>query len=204
MAEHTAAPAATPTSLAEVAESLAAQAARFLETSTQVASGAAPEAAIPLLLLATTDILAAGARLGAMVDVVPDERFEPDSGPDTDVEPLRVALARVLDGLDAYPEVVDPVLGGETGDASLSDDVAAIAAALMQGLAHHEAGHVVEALWWWQFSALSSWAERAASAARVLQMILAHLRLDVDDDVAAEAEYEALQGGADAPADAAR
>ena len=46
--------------------------------------------------------------------------------------------------------------------------------------------------------------ERAASAARVLQMILAHLRLDVDDDVAAEAEYEALQGGADAPADAAR
>jgi len=199
MAEHTAAPAATPTSLAEVAESFAAQATRFLETSTQVASGAAPEAAIPLLLLATTDILAAGARLGAMVDVVPDERFEPDSGPDTDVEPLRVALARVLDGLDAYP-----VLGGETGDASLSDDVAAIAAALLQGLAHHEAGHVVEALWWWQFSALSSWAERAASAARVLQMILAHLRLDVDDDVAAEAEYEALQAGVEDPADAAR
>ena len=60
MAEHTAAPATTPASLAEVAESFAAQATRFLETSTQVASGAAPEAAIPLLLLATTDILAAG------------------------------------------------------------------------------------------------------------------------------------------------
>lgn len=187
------------TSLREVADAFAAQAGRFLETTTQVASGAAPEAAIPLLLLATTDILAAGARLGAMVDVVPDERFEPDSGPDTDVEPLRVALAHVLDGLDAYPEVVDPVLSAETDDASLSDDVAAIAAALMQGLAHHEAGHEIEALWWWQFSALAHWGERAASAARVLQLILSHLRLDVDDDVAAEAEYEALQGevGAD-------
>lgn len=181
------------TNLADVASSFATQASRFLDTTTQVASGAAPEAAIPLLLLATTDILAAGARLGAMIDVVPDERFEPDSGPDTDVEPLRVALAHVLDGLDAYTEIVDPVLGEATGEASLSDDIADIAAALMQGLAHLEAGHPVEALWWWQFSALSQWAERAAAAARVLQLILAHLRLDVADDVAAEAEYEALQ-----------
>ena len=194
MAEPATAAAEQVTSLGDVADAFAAQAARFLATTTQVASGAAPEAAIPLLLLATTDILAAGARLGAMVDVVPDERFEPDSGREADVEPLRVALARVLDGLDAYAEVVDPVLGSETGDASLSDDVADVAAALMQGLAHHEAGHTIEALWWWQFSALAHWGERAAAAARVLQVILAHLRLDVDDDVAAEAEYDALQG----------
>ena len=33
----------------------------------------------------------------------------------------------------------------------------------------------------------------AASALRVLQLALAHLRLDVEDDVAAEAEYDALQ-----------
>jgi len=48
-------------------------------------------------------------------------------------------------------------------------------------------------LWWWQFSYLSVWGERASSVLRVVQVILAHLRLDVEDDVAAEAEYDALQ-----------
>jgi hypothetical protein len=52
---------------------------------------------------------------------------------------------------------------------------------------------VLEALWWWQFSYLSTWGERAASVLRTLQWLLAHLRLDVEDDVAAEAEYDALQ-----------
>jgi hypothetical protein len=52
---------------------------------------------------------------------------------------------------------------------------------------------VLEALWWWQFSYLSTWGERASSVLRTLQTLLAHLRLDVDDDVAAEAEYDALQ-----------
>ena len=45
-----------------------------------------------------------------MQDVVPPERFEPDVGADPDVDPLHVALANVLDGLDEYPEIVDPVL----------------------------------------------------------------------------------------------
>jgi hypothetical protein len=52
---------------------------------------------------------------------------------------------------------------------------------------------VLEALWWWQFSYLSDWGERASSVLRTLQTMLAHLRLDVEDDVAAEAEYDALQ-----------
>lgn len=182
-----------PGGVTEVGEAFAAQASRFVETLTHVASGATPEAAIPVLLLATTDVLASGSRLGAMVDVVPSEEFEPDSGPDTDVEPLRLALARILDGLDAYPEVVDPVLGPELDATSLSDGLAEITLALTQGLAHHDAGHTTEALWWWQFSYLSGWGATAASAARVLALILGHLRLDVEDDVAAEAEYDALQ-----------
>lgn len=191
-------PGATPgsptarTDVGVVAAAFAPQAAHFLQTCADVASGAAPEAAIPLLLLATSDVLGAGARLGAMVDVVPSTRSEPDDGEETDVDPLRIGLALVLDGIDEYTEVVDPVLSPATGDAALSADLATVAAALGQGLQHYEAGHVVEAVWWWQFSYLTSWGDRGASAVRVLALILGHLRTDVSDDPAADAEREVL------------
>jgi len=185
--------AAEAADLLGVARSVADECRSYLSTVTEVAAGSTPDATIPLLLLAVSDMLAAGARLGAMQDVVPPERFEPDVGADPDVDPLHVALANVLDGLDDYPEIVDPVLGPEIGDATLSGDLVAIGAALAQGLRHYEAGQVLEALWWWQFSYLSVWGERASSVLRVLQLMLAHLRLDVEDDVAAEAEYDALQ-----------
>ena len=175
-----------------VADSVARECRAYLTTVTEVGAGSNPDAAIPLLLLAVSDVLAVGARLGAIVDVVPSERYEPDVGPDPDVDPLRVALGRVLDGVDEYAEVVDPVLGGEVATATLSGDLVAVAGALVQGLRHYDRGHVLEALWWWQFSYLSSWGERASSVLRTLQTLLAHLRLDVEDDVAAEAEYDAL------------
>jgi hypothetical protein len=179
--------------LLRVARTMAGESTAYLTTVTEVAAGSNPDATIPLLLLAVSEVVAAGSRLGAMRDIVPPERFEPDVGPDPDVDPLHVALANVLDGLDDYPEIVDPVLGPEIGAATVSGDLVAIAGSLAQGLRHYEAGQVLEALWWWQFSYLSNWGERASSALRVLQIILAHLRLDVEDDVAAEAEYDALQ-----------
>ncbi len=179
--------------LRDIAEAVASESRGFLTTVTEVAAGSAPEASLPLLLLALSDLLAAGARLGATTDVVPPSRFEPDVGPDADLEPLRVNLANLLDGIDEYVEVVDPLLGPEVEEATISGDLVAIVGALTQGLAHHERGHVLEALWWWQFSYLSDWGERAASTLRAIQTILAHVRLDVDDDVATEAEYDALQ-----------
>lgn len=179
--------------LRSVADSVAQECKAFLTTVTEVGAGSNPDAAIPLLLLAVSDLLAVGARLGAIVDVVPSERYEPDVGPDADVEPLRASLANALDGVDEYVEVVDPVLGGEVAPATLSGDLVAVAGALVQGLRHYDSGHVMEALWWWQFSYLSAWGERASSVLRTLQTLLAHLRLDVEDDVAAEAEYDALQ-----------
>jgi hypothetical protein len=185
--------AAEAADLLTVARTVADECRSYLSTITEVAAGSTPDATIPLLLLAVSDMLAAGARLGAMQDVVPPERFEPDVGADPDVDPLHVALANVLDGLDEYPEIVDPVLGPEIGDATISGDLVAIGAALAQGLRHYEAGQILEALWWWQFSYLSVWGERASSVLRVLQVMLGHLRLDVEDDVAAEAEYDALQ-----------
>ncbi|MCC2336394.1 DUF5063 domain-containing protein [Cellulomonas wangsupingiae] len=179
--------------LREVADAVASESRGFLTTVTEVAAGSAPEASLPLLLLALSDLLAAGARLGATTDVVPQSRFEPDVGPDADLEPLRVNLANLLDGIDEYVEVVDPLLGPEVEEATISGDLVAIVGAVTQGLAHHERGDVLEALWWWQFSYLSDWGERAASTLRAIQTILAHVRLDVEDDVATEAEYDALQ-----------
>ena len=179
--------------LREVAAAVASESRGFLTTITEVAAGSAPDASLPLLLLALSDLLAAGARLGATTDVVPPSRFEPDVGPDADLEPLRANLANLFDGIDEYVEVVDPLLGAEVEEATISGDLVAIVGALTQGLAHYERGHVLEALWWWQFSYLSDWGERAASTLRAIQTILAHVRLDVEDDVAAEAEYDALQ-----------
>ena len=179
--------------LRDIADAVAAESRSFLTTITEVAAGSAPDASLPLLLLALSDLLAAGARLGATTDVVPPSRFEPDVGPDADLEPLRGNLANLFDGIDEYIEVVDPLLGPEVEEATISGDLVAIVGALTQGLAHHERGHVLEALWWWQFSYLSDWGERAASTLRAIQTILAHVRLDVDDDVATEAEYDALQ-----------
>ncbi|HLS14574.1 MAG TPA: DUF5063 domain-containing protein [Beutenbergiaceae bacterium] len=165
---------------------------QFLQTTREVAAGATPESAIALLLLAVSEISAAGSRLGAIEDIVPATRFEPDAGPEADIEPLRLSLANVLEGVDAYSEVPDPLIAIETSKASLSDDLADVAANLAVGLQHHRAGHFAEALWWWQFSYLSVWGERAASAGRVLISLIGHMRLDVEDDVAADAEYDAL------------
>ena len=133
-----------------------------------------------------------GARLGAMQDFVPQERYEPDSGPDPEVDPLRNGLANVLEGLDEYADLVDPVTSTEVTTGLLSVDLSSVAAALSHGLSHHRAGRVAEALWWWQFSYLSDWGDRAAMALRVLQGLLAHIRLDADDDLVAEAQFDAL------------
>jgi hypothetical protein len=175
-----------------IAYQMALDARGYLSTVTEVAAGTSPDMALPLLLLAVSDVVGAGARLGAITDVVPDDRFEPDLGPDPDVDPLRVNLANALDGFDEYTDVVDPLTGHETEQLTLSGGLVTIAQALDQGLRHYEANQVAEALWWWQFSYLSHWGSTASSVLRTVQEILAHARLDVPDDVAAAAEFDAL------------
>lgn len=183
------------TDLLALGTATAAVAEHYLTTTREVASGATADVAIPLLLLAVSDLVTAGGRLGAINDVIPGHRFEPDDGPDEDFEPLRSSLANVLEGLDSYTEVVDPLISAETDTSRLSDDLTDIAAALSTGLRHHRAGHADEALWWWQYSYLSVWGARAASATAVLISLIAHLRLDVDDEIAADAEFNALHAG---------
>ncbi len=180
------------TELALLADDSADHARAFLATVSEVASGASPDTAIPLLLLGTAQLLLAGSRLGAIQDIVLDERFEPDPGPDADVEPLRDSLADVFEGLDEYADVVDPLTQAELTTGSLANDLTEMCVAITHGLRHYDAGRRAEALWWWQFSYLSTWGERAAASLRVLQSILAHLRLDADNEVVADAEFEAL------------
>mgnify|MGYP003484908223 CR=1 FL=1 len=175
-----------------LAEHTATEARTFIDAVTEVAAGGAPDAALSVLLLATAQIMLTGARLGAVEDVVPSEQFEPDPGPDAELDPLRENLANVFEGLDEYADVVDPLTSAELTRGSLANDLVDITSALAHGLSHHEAGRVLEALWWWQFSYLSSWGERAAMAMRVLHGVLAHVRLDADEDVVAEAEFDAL------------
>ncbi|QFG67571.1 DUF5063 domain-containing protein [Ornithinimicrobium pratense] len=158
----------------------------------QVASGAAAETALPLLLLSVGQLCAAGARVGALVDVVPVERFEPDAGPDTDLEAVREGLHMLLGGLDDYCDVEDPVISTGVVPGSLSADLVSVAADLSHGRTHYLEGRVTEAMWWWQFSYLSSWGERASAALRVLLTLLAHVRLDADDEQVMEAELAAL------------
>jgi hypothetical protein len=178
--------------LRHLADETAADAASYLDVLTELAAGASPDTAIPVLLLAVSQTLVAGARLGAITDVVPSEKFEPDAGPDPDIDPVRAGLANLFDGLDEYCDVVDPLTSGEVVSGSLCDDLVDVAADLAHGLRHYRAGRVDEALWWWQFSYLSTWGQRGSSSLRVLQSLLGHLRLDVDAETVADAEFEAL------------
>ena len=178
--------------LMDLGEESAREARAYLSAVTEVATGSSPDTAIPLLLLAVSQVLVAGARLGAITDVVPDERFEADPGPDADVDPVRQGLANLFEGLDEYVHVVDPLVGVAVAKGSLSNDLADVAAALVHGLQHYEDGRVSEALWWWQFSYLSSWGDSATRALQVLQAVLGHIRLDADSDTVAEAEFDAL------------
>ncbi|WP_030681626.1 DUF5063 domain-containing protein [Streptomyces rimosus] len=151
----------------------------FIVAVTEVAKGDEPDSAVPFLLLEISQLLLTGGRLGAHEDIVPDERYEPDVGPEPDVDELRERFARLLDPVDVYSEVFDPyVPRSEPVPCRISDDLADIITDLRHGLAHYRAGRISEALWWWQFSYLSNWGPTASAALRALQSLVAHVRLD--------------------------
>lgn len=162
--------------LITLADGLAGAAARFVQSTEAVAAGIGEDQAIAILLLEVADVLAMGARLGAIDDVVPEGRFEPDAGAEPDVDNLRAALAERLALVDAYVEVFDPYSRPELVPGRLSDDLTAIVSDLLHGLAHHTAGRTLEALWWWQTTYLSSWGDSGSSAQRALRSLVAHVR----------------------------
>ncbi|MFD4634148.1 DUF5063 domain-containing protein [Streptomyces sp. NPDC058284] len=169
----------------------------FIVSVREIAKGDEPDSAVPFLLLEVSQLLLAGGRLGAHEDIVPDERYEPDLGPEQDVDDLRERLALMLDPIDVYSEVFDPYEPRKAPvPCRISDDLADVVADLCHGLAHYRAGRTTEALWWWQFSYFSNWGSTASGALRALQSLVAHVRLnqpledldglDTDEDLAAE------------------
>jgi len=180
------APEAAPADLADIAHDVALAAREFVTVVETVARAGNPAESISILLLELSSLLSSGAPLGAIVDVEPASRFEPDAGWEPDVSALRDALRELLGPADEYAEVFDPYAGPEVVPVRLSDDLAGICSDLLHGLAHYTAGRTLEALWWWQFSYLSTWGQGASGALRALQSLVAHVRLEVPIDVDAD------------------
>ena len=175
--------------LEDLAQVVADQVASFLIVVREVARAERPATAVPLLLLEVSQVLLAGARLGVMTDLVPTDEYEAEAGPDPDLDRIRESLAELLGPADEYVEVFDPYVDPpELVPGRISDDVAAIAERLAHGLAHHRAGRVDEALWWWQFSYVSSWGLEASAVLRALQSVVAHDRFDQDKHETIELE----------------
>jgi hypothetical protein len=163
---------------AQLAQDVALDVRSFLETVEAVASGEAGSQAISLLLLDVARICVSGAQLGALTDVVLESNVEPVVPPGPDIDALRVRLAEELEPVDEYTEVFDPYGDDEFVQYFLSDDLSDIAADLVHGLRHFDAGRVDESLWWWQFTYLNHWGTHAGAALRALQSVVAHTRLD--------------------------
>ena len=75
----------------------------------EVASGSAPDAAIPMTLLALSQALVMGARLGAIQDVVPGRAVRGRHRPTPSSTRCATGFANLFDGLDEYADLVDPV-----------------------------------------------------------------------------------------------
>ncbi len=140
----------------EFAVQIADQVASFLIALKAVAAEGNPGTGISLLLLEISQLLLAGARLGAQVDFTPTSDYQPDVGPEADLDELRLRLADLFGDVDTYSFVFDPY-DPEQVESQLSDDLTQIAADLENGLRHFALGNTAEALWWWQFSYVSSW-----------------------------------------------
>lgn len=157
--------------------------------------------AISLLLLEISQVLLAGGRLGAQRDFHPVGEYQPDVGPEPEMDQMRMRLAQMLDSVDTYSYVFDPYVP-ELVEGQLSDDLTSIATDLENGLRHYRLGNVEEALWWWQFSYVSSWGNLAGVVLNALLSVVAHDRLDVEitgeDEQLAVAD-EMLDGGDTAP-----
>jgi hypothetical protein len=174
----------------EFAQQIADQVESFLIALQAIAREGDVGRAISLLLLEISQVLLAGARLGAQRDFAPRAEYQPDVGPEPDIDEMRLRLAEMLGGIDTYSLVFDPY-APELVESQLSDDLTSIATDLENGLRHYRLGNVDEALWWWQFSYVSSWGNLAGAALNALLSVVAHDRLDVDIEIEGEEEQVA-------------
>ena len=165
-----------------LAEEIAGHAQNYVDGLTRVAGGEGGDAIWSLLLVEVAQVSLAGAKLGANQDVILSGNYEPPLGEDPDIDGVRTALAELLEAVDDYAEVFDPYKDTVVTPYRLSDDLTAVAADLIHGLRHYQAGRPHEALWWWQYSYFNTWGNHAGAAMRALQALAAHSRLDVAEE----------------------
>ena len=165
-----------------LADMVAKNAGDFLDALAALGRGEGSDEVVPLLLLEVAQVMLAGAQLGASRDVIPSGNAEPDVGADPDLDSLRTGLALRLADVDEYLELFDPYADTEPTSFRLSDDLTAVAADLIHGLRHYQAGRASEALWWWQFSYVNHWGTHGSAALRALHSVVAHARLDVAEE----------------------
>jgi hypothetical protein len=171
-----------------LADRIAQHAGDYLDGVAALARGEGGDMTVPLLLLEVAQVMLAGAQLGASEDVIAVGNSEPDVGADPDLDALRTALAARLPS-DEYAEIFDPYSPDTRATRfRLSDDLAAVAADLIHGLKHYQAGRAAEALWWWQYSYVNHWGTHGGAALRALHSVVAHARLDVAELEAADGE----------------
>ena len=136
--------------------------------------------AISLLLLEISQILLAGARLGRPAGLHAPHRSTSPTSARTPTSTScgcgwpscsATSTPTASSSTPTLPEVVD---------SQLSDDLTSIATDLENGLRHYRTGNVAEALWWWQFSYVSSWGNLAGAALSALLSVVAHDRLDAE------------------------
>lgn len=180
-AESTAVAAASPApvdpGLQQFAREIAAQVESFLLAVRAVAADGDGGRAIPMLLLEVSQVMLAGARIGVQQDFQPRREYQPDVGPEADLDEVRMRLAEMLGPVDTYSFVFDPYEPEEV-QSQISDDLTSIVVDLENGLRHFKHGDVDEALWWWQFSYVNSWGNLGGAVLNALLSVVAHDRLD--------------------------
>jgi hypothetical protein len=181
----------TDSDLEDFGQQIADACEAFLLGLRAIASEDDAGAAVPLLLLEVSQLLLAGARLGAQRDFEPESQYQPDVGPDADLDRMRLRLATKLGELDTYAHNIEPY-DPDTVPSLISDDLTLIATDIANGLRHFRAGDIEEALWWWQYSYLASWGNNACGVLAALHSIVAHDRLDRD----VEGETEQIEAAA--------
>ncbi|GAA0245900.1 DUF5063 domain-containing protein [Actinomadura nitritigenes] len=167
-----------------LAERVACHVDNYLNGLEAVARGDGGAHTIPLLLLEVSQVILAGAQLGASADVILPDNWEPEIGDDPDLDAVRTGLAERLGDLDEYVEVFDPYKDTEPTSYRLSDDLVDVASDLVHGLRHYNQDRPLEALWWWQYSYFNHWGNHAGASLRALHAYLANDRLGVAQEAA--------------------
>src|SRR3981189_2814122 len=113
-----------------LADQIAVNVKNFVDGVEALAHGGGDET-VPLLLLEVSQILLAGAQLGASSDVILPGNWEPEGGGDPAPAGRRAGLAARLSAVDEYAEVFDPYKDSSCLPFRISDDIADVAADLI-------------------------------------------------------------------------